>query len=165
MGDRGLRRLEGGLPGPPKSALKLGTTQHDSSNQALGVLAAVGVNRICSTLTSARMDANSETTTSWWARVPSDRKIDTIRQMIRNAVKYNQTILGVGWSLARPQRRALQHVCRRESQGRPATDQTGRVDAETAWDSVVCFLPRSSKSQTERAEHARLKMALFAAFS
>jgi mannonate dehydratase len=38
-------------------ALKLGT-QNDSSDQALGVLAALGVNHICSTLPSARMDAN-----------------------------------------------------------------------------------------------------------
>src|ERR1022692_2447395 len=41
----------------PHHALKLGT-QHDSSDQALGVLAAFGVNHICSTLPSARMDAN-----------------------------------------------------------------------------------------------------------
>src|ERR1039457_5303774 len=40
----------------PHHALKLGT-QHDSSDQALGVLAAFGVNHICSTLPSARMDA------------------------------------------------------------------------------------------------------------
>ena len=38
-------------------ALKLGT-QNDSSDSALGVLAAFGVNHICSTLPSARMDAN-----------------------------------------------------------------------------------------------------------
>jgi mannonate dehydratase len=37
--------------------LKLGT-QNDSSNQALGVLAALGVNHICSTLPSARLDTN-----------------------------------------------------------------------------------------------------------
>jgi mannonate dehydratase len=43
--------------GPRKAALKLGT-QHDSSDQALRVLAAFGVNHICSTLPSARMDAN-----------------------------------------------------------------------------------------------------------
>jgi mannonate dehydratase len=40
-----------------KPALKLGT-QHDSSDQTLGVLAAFGVNHICSRLPSARMDAN-----------------------------------------------------------------------------------------------------------
>jgi mannonate dehydratase len=44
-------------PAPRKAALKLGT-QNDSSDQALGVLAALGVNHICSTLPSARMDAN-----------------------------------------------------------------------------------------------------------
>jgi mannonate dehydratase len=43
--------------GPSRHALKLGT-QNDSSDQALGVLAAFGVNHICSTLPSARMDAN-----------------------------------------------------------------------------------------------------------
>jgi mannonate dehydratase len=37
--------------------LKLGT-QNDSSDEALRVLAALGVNHICSTLPSARMDAN-----------------------------------------------------------------------------------------------------------
>jgi mannonate dehydratase len=42
---------------PRKAALKLGT-QNDSSDQALRVLAAFGVNHICSTLPSARMDAN-----------------------------------------------------------------------------------------------------------
>jgi mannonate dehydratase len=38
------------------SKLKLGT-QNDSSNEALAVLAALGVNHICSTLPSARLDA------------------------------------------------------------------------------------------------------------
>ena len=50
-----------GAPAPSanarKATLKLGT-QHDSSDQGLGVLAAFGVNHICSTLPSARMDAN-----------------------------------------------------------------------------------------------------------
>jgi mannonate dehydratase len=40
-----------------KASLKLGT-QHDSSNETLRVLAAFGVNHICSTLPSARLDAN-----------------------------------------------------------------------------------------------------------
>jgi mannonate dehydratase len=43
--------------GTGKASLKLGT-QHDSSDQTLGVLAAFGVNHICSRLPSARMDAN-----------------------------------------------------------------------------------------------------------
>lgn len=43
--------------GPHKAALKLGT-QNDSSDSALRVLAAFGVNHICSTLPSARMDTN-----------------------------------------------------------------------------------------------------------
>jgi mannonate dehydratase len=43
--------------GPSKAALKLGT-QNDASDQALRVLAALGVNHICSTLPSARLDAN-----------------------------------------------------------------------------------------------------------
>ena len=42
---------------PRKTALKLGT-QNDSSDPALRVLAAFGVNHICSNLPSARMDAN-----------------------------------------------------------------------------------------------------------
>ncbi|MGA2590294.1 MAG: mannonate dehydratase [Bryobacteraceae bacterium] len=44
-------------PGGRKAALKLGT-QHDSSDETLHVLAAFGVNHICSTLPSARLDAN-----------------------------------------------------------------------------------------------------------
>jgi mannonate dehydratase len=40
-----------------KAALKLGT-QHDSSDDTLRVLAALGVNHICSALPSARLDAN-----------------------------------------------------------------------------------------------------------
>jgi mannonate dehydratase len=40
-----------------RSRLKLGT-QNDSSDAALPILAALGVNHICSTLPSARMDAN-----------------------------------------------------------------------------------------------------------
>lgn len=40
-----------------KAALKLGT-QHDSSDEALRVLAAFGVNHICSTLPSPHLDAN-----------------------------------------------------------------------------------------------------------
>lgn len=44
-------------PGAGKAALKLGT-QHDSSDETLRVLAAFGVNHICSTLPSRRMDAN-----------------------------------------------------------------------------------------------------------
>jgi mannonate dehydratase len=43
--------------GTSRHTLKLGT-QNDSSEQALGVLAAFGVNHVCSTLPSARMDAN-----------------------------------------------------------------------------------------------------------
>ena len=42
---------------PRKAALKLGT-QHDSSGQTLPILAAFGVNHICSTLPSPRMDEN-----------------------------------------------------------------------------------------------------------
>ena len=42
---------------PPHHTLKLGT-QNDSSDQALGILAAFGVNHVCSTLPSVRMDAN-----------------------------------------------------------------------------------------------------------
>ena len=44
-------------PGPqrPKGSLKLGT-QNDSSDDALRVVAALGVNHICSTLPSARLD-------------------------------------------------------------------------------------------------------------
>ncbi len=42
---------------PRKAALKLGT-QNDSSDPALRLLAALGVNHICSTLPSARMDEN-----------------------------------------------------------------------------------------------------------
>ena len=47
------------LPAPAgsKAALKLGT-QHDSSDETLRVLAALGVNHICSRLPSARLDAN-----------------------------------------------------------------------------------------------------------
>src|SRR5580658_135046 len=41
----------------PKASLKLGT-QNDSSDDALPVLAALGVNHICSTLPAARMDEN-----------------------------------------------------------------------------------------------------------
>src|ERR1700733_10872535 len=44
-------------PQLPKTALKLGT-QNDSSDDALRVLAALGVNHICSTLPSARLDEN-----------------------------------------------------------------------------------------------------------
>jgi mannonate dehydratase len=43
--------------GPPHHTLKLGT-QNDSSDAALRVLAALGVNHICSTLPSARLDQN-----------------------------------------------------------------------------------------------------------
>jgi mannonate dehydratase len=43
--------------GQSRGALKLGT-QNDSSDQALRILAAFGVNHICSTLPSAHMDAN-----------------------------------------------------------------------------------------------------------
>jgi mannonate dehydratase len=46
-----------GLPAARKAALKLGT-QNDSSDPALRVLAALGVNHICSTLPSARLDAS-----------------------------------------------------------------------------------------------------------
>jgi mannonate dehydratase len=42
-------------PQRPKASLKLGT-QNDSSDDALPVLAALGVNHICSTLPSARLD-------------------------------------------------------------------------------------------------------------
>jgi mannonate dehydratase len=42
-------------PQRPKASLKLGT-QNDSSDDALRVLAALGVNHICSTLPSARLD-------------------------------------------------------------------------------------------------------------
>jgi mannonate dehydratase len=41
----------------PKASLKLGT-QNDSSDDALRVLAALGVNHICSTLPAARLDEN-----------------------------------------------------------------------------------------------------------
>ncbi len=44
-------------PQLPKTALKLGT-QNDSSDDALRVLAALGVDHICSTLPSARLDEN-----------------------------------------------------------------------------------------------------------
>ena len=44
-------------PGRPKASLKLGT-QNDSSDDALRVLAALGVNYICSTLPAARLDEN-----------------------------------------------------------------------------------------------------------
>jgi len=40
-----------------KASLKLGT-QHDSSDQTLRVMAAFGVNHVCSTLPSTRLDAN-----------------------------------------------------------------------------------------------------------
>ncbi|HTT63496.1 MAG TPA: mannonate dehydratase [Bryobacteraceae bacterium] len=46
-----------GTPARSKAALKLGT-QHDSSGANLRVLAAFGVNHICSTLPSPRMDEN-----------------------------------------------------------------------------------------------------------
>jgi mannonate dehydratase len=48
---------EDGRKRPPNAALKLGT-QNDSSDPALALLAALGVNHICSTLPSPRMDAN-----------------------------------------------------------------------------------------------------------
>jgi mannonate dehydratase len=44
-------------PRRPKASLKLGT-QNDSSDDALRVLAALGVNHICSTLPAARLDEN-----------------------------------------------------------------------------------------------------------
>src|ERR1700722_13532892 len=44
-------------PRRPKASLKLGT-QNDSSDDALPVLAALGVNHICSTLPSGRLDEN-----------------------------------------------------------------------------------------------------------
>ena len=49
-----------GAPAPPtltrKRALMKVGTQHDSSDATLAVLAALGVNNICSTLPSARLD-------------------------------------------------------------------------------------------------------------
>jgi mannonate dehydratase len=50
-------KAQDGPGGLSHSKLKLGT-QNDSSDEALRVLAALGVNHICSTLPSARMDAN-----------------------------------------------------------------------------------------------------------
>src|ERR1700728_4904928 len=44
-------------PRGPKTSLKLGT-QNDSTDDALRVLAALGVNHICSTLPAARLDEN-----------------------------------------------------------------------------------------------------------
>ena len=45
------------VPRGPKASLKLGT-QNDSSDDALRVLAALGVDHICSTLPAARLDEN-----------------------------------------------------------------------------------------------------------
>ena len=49
------RELTSASPPPAKTLLKVGT-QHDSADDVLGVLAALGVTNICSRLPSARMD-------------------------------------------------------------------------------------------------------------
>ena len=45
-----------GRPVAPRKALMKVGTQHDSSDEVLGILAALGVNHICSRLPSARLD-------------------------------------------------------------------------------------------------------------
>lgn len=47
-----------GAPAAPKKALMKAGTQHNSSDAVLKVMAAFGVNHICSTLPSVRMDEN-----------------------------------------------------------------------------------------------------------
>src|SRR5438034_7093969 len=47
--------VRGGAPAPTNARMTVGT-QHDSSDEVLGVLAALGVNHICSRLPSARLD-------------------------------------------------------------------------------------------------------------
>ena len=47
--------VPGGAPAPTNARMTVGT-QHDSSDEVLGVLAALGVNHICSRLPSARLD-------------------------------------------------------------------------------------------------------------
>ena len=49
------RAAPGRAPSPRKALMKVGT-QHDSSDEVLGILAALGVTHICSRLPSERLD-------------------------------------------------------------------------------------------------------------
>src|SRR5205814_7840549 len=51
-----IQRAAGGAEPSPKKALMTVGTQHDSSDDVLGVLAALGVNHICCRLPSERFD-------------------------------------------------------------------------------------------------------------
>ena len=99
------------VPPRPKASLKLGT-QNDSSDDALRVLAALGVNHICSTLPSARLDEN-------WSAQGSRRLRERVESF---GIRLEMVPLPLSSSLHH-QIREPQHHAGQESRARPRNRQ------------------------------------------
>jgi mannonate dehydratase len=132
------REMASGLPetSTRPGSIKLGN-QHWSDDASLRVLAALGVNHICSALPSAKLDEN-------WSVEGLVKLRERVESLGIPMVKYNLTILGVVRSEPTPGRGGAKYSSFRFASAKqdPPLTEAGPVSADEMWERITYLLER-----------------------